>query len=215
MGHFLATRPMTSTDMSRTMLKAAGISVFIAWIIWALAFLAVYAILLLAHIDPRPQLPKAVGWWYFPVTLVGSWIVLTFLATIGQTGRPMLYAILFCGIPAVFIGTTLLSHYALSDAAQAQLRQCIAAATGVIFVLGTAWAFVVARRRSLIGSPTVWAAASVWTALCSLLVLFWSQHRNEHVNSPLPVLVLVTGLLAMAVFPLAAAPLALAWNRNR
>ena len=74
MGHFLATRPMTSTDMARTMLKAAGISLLVAWALWAVAFLALFAILLLSHVDPRPQLPNEVGWWYFPITLLGTWM---------------------------------------------------------------------------------------------------------------------------------------------
>ena len=86
---------------------------------------------------------------------------------------------------------------------------------GVIFILGTVWAFVAARRRSLIGSPTVWAAMVLWGALCALAMLFWSQHRNEHWISPSPVFVYLIGLLALVVFPLAAAPLALVWNRNR
>ena len=60
----------------------------------------------------------------------------------------------------------------------------IAAAVGVIFILGTVWAFVAARRRSLIGSPTVWAATGSWSAMCVLAMLFWSQHRNEHRISP-------------------------------
>ena len=44
MGPFQAARPMTSPDMSRTTLRAAGVSVLIAWAIWAAAYLALYAI---------------------------------------------------------------------------------------------------------------------------------------------------------------------------
>ena len=32
-------------------------------------------------------------------------------------------------------------------------------------VLGSAWAFAAARRRSLIGSPTVYLASGIWAAL--------------------------------------------------
>jgi hypothetical protein len=84
----------------------------------------------------------------------------------------------------------------------------------VVFALGTVWAFVAARRHSLIGSPTIWAASGVWGVLCVLLVLFWSQHRHEHMAS-LPTVAHAIGLLALVVFPFAAAPLALAWNRHR
>ncbi len=96
MGHFMATRPMTSADMSRTMLKAAGRSVLLGWGLWATAFLALYAILLIVHVNPRPELPRQVGWWYFPVTLLGTWVALTLSATISQAGRPALLASLIC-----------------------------------------------------------------------------------------------------------------------
>jgi hypothetical protein len=66
----------------------------------------------------------------------------------------------------------------------------------------------------MIGSPTLWAAAGICSALGLLLLLFQSQHRVEQLSS-LPIYVLVVGLLALVVFPLAAAPLALAWNRHR
>lgn len=215
MGHFLATRPMTSTDMARTMLEAAGFSVLLAWVLWAAAFLVLYAILLIVNVDPRPQIPSQVGWWYFPATLLGTWLALTFMATIALAGRTWLFVNLFCVIPAVAVGAMVFSHYVLSPAERTAFGQCVMAAVGVIFIFGTAWAFVAARRRALIGWQTVWVALGIWTALCLLGALYWSQHRLYYATSPLPALVHAVGLLALVVFPLAAAPLALVWNRNR
>src|SRR5579863_3209195 len=123
MGHFMATRPMTSPDLSRTMLKAAGFSVLFAWVVWAAAFLALYAILLLAGIQPRPQLPREMGWWFLPLTLVGTWLGLTFMAVLGQTGRPILIGMLFCGLPALGIGLTAFSHYFLTPEARTRFGE--------------------------------------------------------------------------------------------
>jgi hypothetical protein len=214
-GHFMATRPMSSPNLSRTMLKAAGISVLLAWVVWATAFLALYTILLLAQVEPRPQLPREVGWWFFPLTLVGTWLALTVMAVIGQAGRPTLLGILFCGLPGLSLGLLAFSQYVLTPEARAQFGEGLTILVGAIFIVGTIWAFAAARRRSLIGTPTVWVATGAWCGLCILLVLFWSQHRSEHLTSPVPFFVPVIGLLALVVFPLAAAPLALAWNRNR
>jgi len=200
--------------MSRTMLRAAGVSVLVAWLIWAAAFLGLYAILLLANVAPKSMFPGEVGWWYFPLTLLGAWLTLTFVATIGQTGRSIFFVILFIGVPALTVAVTLFSHWGLTPVARTTLDAGIATLVGVIYLLGTIWAFAAARRRSVISSATVWAATGAWVALCVLLVLFWSQHRNE-IPASLPFIVHVIGLLALVVFPLAAAPLALAWNRNR
>jgi hypothetical protein len=81
----------------------------------------------------------------------------------------------------------------------------------VTIALGTVWAFVAARRRGLIGSPTVASAFSVWAVLGGLIVLDWVQHPAR----PLILGVLAACLATLVVAPLAAAPLALAWNRNR
>jgi len=214
MGHFLATRPMTSTDLSRTMLKAAGISMVVAWAIWAAAYLALYAILLLANVAPRPLLAGDIGWWCFPLTLLGTWAALTFVATIALTGRQFLLLGLFVGIPALTIGITMISLFLLTPETRKTFSEGITTLVGMIFILGTVWAFLAARRRSLIGLPNVWAAAGAWVALCLLFGLFWWQHRIEHPAS-VHLFVHSVGLLALVVFPLAAAPLSLAWNRNR
>ncbi len=173
MGPFQAARPMTSPDMSRTMLRAAGISVAFAWAIWAAAYLALYAILPSADTGPRSLVPFQV---YLPLALLGTWLALTCTATIGQAGRPNLFGILFCGVPALTVGVILFSHFVLTREAKQALDEGITILVGVIFLLGTTWAFVAARRRRLIGWPTVSAATGVWMALCVLLALFWWQH---------------------------------------
>lgn len=215
MGNFLATRPMTSADMARTILKAAVLSTLLAWAFWAMAFLAVYAIILIANVDPTPHLPTEVGWWYFPATLLGTWTALAAITTIGLTGRPTLYGLLFCGLPALTLGAILFSHYVLSPDGQTQFKDGITAIVGAIYIVGTFWAFSAARRRALIDMPTTWAALGVFGILCLAGTFFWSQHRDEPPATPWALFVHVIGLFALVVFPLAAAPLAVTWNRNR
>src|SRR5262249_39593771 len=71
MGHFLGTRPITSVEFSRIILKAMAKSVLFAWVIWIVAFGLLYAILLALRVNFRAVLPEQVGWWYFPATLLG------------------------------------------------------------------------------------------------------------------------------------------------
>ena len=214
MGHFLSTRPMTSAEMARIMLKTAALSLLAAWVLWMLGFLAVCVVLQAAHAQVQIALPQPQGWRQFPVTLFGAWLSVAFLATLAQAGRPRLTMTLFCSAMALMIGGILFTKYMLDrdPLLAAQFRDGSLIAAGLIFVLGTAWAFVAARRRSLIGSPTVYAAAGIWIAASALVVsLQWSAAFAN----PLPLHVFVVGVLALAAFPLAGAPLALAWNRNR
>ncbi|MEK6257996.1 MAG: hypothetical protein AABP62_05185 [Planctomycetota bacterium] len=211
MGHFLGTRPMTSADMSRTILKTAALSVLIAWATWAAAFLILFGILLATQTMPQPFLPSGVQWWYFPATLLGSWTVLALVTSLGLAGRMTWIGFLFFGLFGLIIALCLFSKFALSHAAQSQLFYGLMAAGGIAFVLGTVWAYAAALRRSLVGGPVVCAAASVWIALSAVVMLEWVRHPVEQ----FPVYLFTIGLMAAAVAPLATAPLALTWNRNR
>ncbi|HQU42749.1 MAG TPA: hypothetical protein PK867_08050, partial [Pirellulales bacterium] len=69
MGQFLATRPMASTEMARTILKTGVKGLLLAWIIWLAAFLTISLSLRAVEAAPRPLLPRGIEWWYFPASL--------------------------------------------------------------------------------------------------------------------------------------------------
>jgi hypothetical protein len=210
-GQFLATRPITSTDLARTILKTAVISVLAAWMIWAVAFVCVCAILMAMGINLQSKLPAEVGWWYLPATLLGAWTAVGILTPLSLAGRIKLAATALFGAMALFVGCALFSKFALSARAQEYFVQGSAVFWGIVFVLSTVSAFVVARRRSLIGWPTLYVAATVWAALCTLIAVVWFPRSVQG----LAVSLCVAGLFALAVAPLATAPLAVAWNRTR
>ena len=75
MGSFLATRPTSDTDAARAILLTAAKSVAIAWSIWALAFALVCGGIAATGSVQAIRFPDKIGWWYFPATLLGPWIV--------------------------------------------------------------------------------------------------------------------------------------------
>jgi hypothetical protein len=83
--------------------------------------------------------------------------------------------------------------------------------TGVAMLVGTLWVYILARRRSLVAWRTVVQAAGVWVVLVTAITALWLSYPPYH----LPVLLLLGGICALVVSPLAAAPLTLAWNRTR
>lgn len=210
-GHFLATRPLTNTEIARTTLKVLARSVLIAWMIWAVPFVILFVSLFALQAVPNVAVLQDFGWWYFPATLLGSWTTVSVLAAISMTGRTQLLAQLICGFLAAFIGLGLFRRFVLPVSAQLPFDRGIGITIGAVLLLGTAWSFVAARRRSLIGMPTVGAAATVWALLSGLIVLDSTLHPTR----PWLAGVLAVSLAALVVAPLAAAPLAIAWNRNR
>lgn len=210
MGHFRATRPMSSCEMAQIILGTAAKSVVVVWLLWAAAFLLLYLTLQATNSFPQQALPEALTWWYFPATLIGSWIVVATLTSVGLTGRSSFFLQILFVVLTPFFGLLLLRASMLSQS-HYRIEQGLVIAFGIGFVLGTARAFVVARRRSMIGSTAVWSAAGVFAVLCASIVF-------EFVRQPAAstaIFVFAVGLAALAVAPLATAPLAVAWNRNR
>ncbi|MGH9818454.1 MAG: hypothetical protein ACRD6I_20515, partial [Candidatus Acidiferrales bacterium] len=171
MGHFLATRPMTDTEMARAILRTVAKSVLLAWVIWAAAFLIAYVVLTAAGAAPALKLPEGMNWWYLPGTLLGPWVVVGILTSIGLAGRSKSAYQLLCGFAAAVIGVMLLSKLALSPEARWLLQRTLVAIVGGTLLLGTAWAFAAARRRLLIQTRTLWAAAGMWAAAIALVPL--------------------------------------------
>jgi len=215
-GHFLATRPIPTPEMARSILKCAAKGLLIAWIIWAVAFFAVSALLWSLGVRFPLAMPAPLGWWYLPATLVGAWAAIGVLTPVTLAGRQTLAGVLIFGPVALFVGLLLFSKYALSREGQEQFFQGSLVACGIALMLGTVWAFSAARRRSLIGRPTLVVASVVWIVLCTLVALQRiSSLGTSNPAERLPIYIAALGILALAISPLATAPLALAWNRHR
>jgi hypothetical protein len=209
-GNFLATRPMTSAVMARIILRTAAGSLLLAWAIWAAAFLAAAGIL--AAVGPAHALhfPQELGWWYFPAILAAAWTVVGLWLMLGLVGHSKTMAWTFVAGTSLVLLMIVVSKHAFTEDVRRLFWQVILSALSAAAVLGTAWAFVAARRRGMVDGLTSLAAAAVWAAGCALGAM--TLPRPE---SPVVAYLLGAGLLALAVAPLAAAPLALAWNRHR
>lgn len=210
MTSFQATRPITNTEMARTLLKTAILSVSLAWLIWAAAIGLFFLLHILLNL-PAPQWPKTLGWWFFPAVLIGAWTTLCLVTSIGLIGRSRLLVYLFCGL---FGGLTFMmagAKFTLSVQQQRTFWEVVVALAALIVSLSSAWVFLAARRRKLIGWSTVYLASSLWLSLSSLAALADVFHARERDA----LFAAVVGVCALAVAPLAATPLALAYNRTR
>ncbi len=208
---FLATRPLTNTQLAGTILRAMAKSVFLGWVIWALSVLIVYTMVLALRIDLGVAFPAPLGWWTVPAALLGAWTLGGVMVAVALTGRQYVFAWLLVVGAGLPIGLLFFAQAVLSPRAQDHLAYGVAAFSGVAFVVGTIAALVVAHRRRLITGPMLSAAAVAWGALCILAALIWLPSSLER----LAVYIGVMGILALSVAPIGTAPLALAWNRTR
>ena len=210
-GHFLASRPLTNTELAHIVLKVVAKSIVFAWIIWATSFFVAYGTLRVFGFTPEQYFPKELGWWYFPVTLLSCWAAVAVTTSACLTGRLNLFARIICAGIAMYLVLVGFSAYALSHEATRQMFDGIVVMCAIGIVLGTAGLFIAAQRQRMIGLPTVTASAIIWGVLVSA-GLFESL---RHPVAPFATYFFIFSLAALPLAPLAAAPLAVAWNRNR
>ena len=205
--------------MARTLLKTAGRSTLIAWTTWAVAGLVVYGILLAFQWGPKMAIDRnlILPWWYFPATLLGPWTVATFGASILLTGRTKPFVVIGSVLFVLWLALQIFAKYYLSQMGREAMYEGLAAACGGAAIGLTVWLFVVARRRALVGTSVAIAALTGWLVLCILAATLVPRDPPYSILTQFPWQgwLVLAGLLALVVFPLAAMPLAIAWNRNR
>jgi hypothetical protein len=146
--------------------------------------------------------------------IVVAWGAMGLGASMTLMGRPwLLWGIwlAICSFGPVLMVLDTLHTFNLIPFSIAPLFSSWPWTIGICCLLGTAWAFFAAHHRDLITSRTLCLGPAIWLMLCICVGSAWLPRDDPRLST----IVLVTGLLALAVAPLATAPLALAWNRHR
>lgn len=216
MGNYLATRPLTTRQMSAIMLKATVLSVLWSWGVWAVAATTTYLCVRGLGIQPHLHLQEGFAWWYIPCTIVGPWVVSGVGASLGLTGRGTFTAsVIATGLITLFTGIAL-SELTLSNESQLVLGQACIGVLGVALVISTVIAYWAASHRSLIDSSAAYKAGLVWILLTIPVVAIGGRLTPVTIpGAPAAVYVLAVGIAALVVAPFSTIPLALAWNRIR
>jgi hypothetical protein len=209
-GQFLATRPLTCSELASTILRAAALSLALAWAVWAAAWLAAFGLGHALSDRPLALVPRDQDWRYILLAVVASWITTGVISSATLTGHSRPLGQLFIVTVFGWIAFVFFAKYALEPSVAEQAHRAVALLASFACLAGTLWAFVAARRRGLINASLAWAALAAWAALVVAAAML---ARSEAVS--VPGYVALVSILALAVLPLAAAPLALAWNRHR
>lgn len=211
MGNFLATRPLTDTEIARLILKTVLRNVIIAWLLWFAGFLVLFLILRALQRLPADFILPKLGWWYFPALLLATWLTTSTVAVVSMAGRAWFALPLGCGVLVAAISVTLFSTFVLSPQEQQTFWHGVRIILAAVFGLGALWGFRAALRSRLLAPRTARIALGAWTAGgAGLLAHWWAASA-----APLSTYLLMVGLCALALAPLAAAPLTVAWNRHR
>ena len=114
------------------------------------------------------------------------------------------------GFGTLFAGT-LIVNLLVPEHLIPTVLAALALVVGAVCCVGTATGLLVARRRGLIGINTVWLATGTWLSLSCVVARLLLDDPFTKVHQ----IVFMFGMLSLPLSPLAAAPLAVAWNRHR
>jgi len=209
MGHFLSTRPFTNSDFARSIQKTAIRTVLIAWGLWFAGFAVCFLIGVLTQSLPAQLFPPEIGFWYFPLTLLGPWITMTNAAAIGLTGRGA--KLILIGVTTLIswcIGLILIRVFISREVHDQFLKICLQIGAIAILV-ATPLLFTIAHRQNLMNRKSQWVAAFVFAGIVILAI------ELSPGDFSISVLIMIAAFSALAVVPLATIPLAIAWNRHR
>jgi hypothetical protein len=225
-GSFLATRPMSDAALSYGMLACAFRSVLVTWLCWVAVACAVGILLLTPEpintpdttiYDMVTEPAPALGWWasliWAALILLAMWTAVSFVTPLFMTGRGWFVALIYTTAIVGLVAYAYLTDWLAQNSLNGVIWWIHTALIAAVILL-TLLAFVVARWKRLLGWPEIALATGVWFA--ALVVLELALHLQGGLTwNWYPGDFLLPFFAVLPAFSLAAAPLAISWNRHR
>ena len=208
-GSFMSSRPVTNADFAKALLKTAAASCLVSWCVWFAYYLSFVALLTVSHQAPGNWIPLRMGMLWFPLTLLGPWVVSANIAALAQTGRGVKILLWTCGgLTGVLILFLVMLKFVPVSAAS-QFYTVFIWTSAVLIVFVSILAFMRAKQQQHLRTSSLLTAALIGCcmAIAGFAFLPADTQRFEYP--------LVFGFAALAVLPVATLPLAIAWNRHR
>ena len=211
MAAFLTSRPLSSTGLAKARLKAAALSVARTFLI--VAVLLVFS-LWVSQFFSRHDLLSSIITRAHPADLARAalLVVAAVLAvwTLLWCATPLLIGLFAFNFIPFYVGV-LLFDKPHSGVLYWGLAEWFPWFVCAVLLLGTAWAFVAARRQRLLSNHALVAALAVWCAGSVALLLL---SLTPAVSLEIYELAVCVGLLALPLTPFATVPLGIHRRRS-
>ena len=211
LGQFLGTRPMTTAALSRAALLTLTRGIGLAWLMWVAAVLAVALSLWLAGANPPDPREVEISWAYIPGALIAGWAAAAGMMVLGLTGRTLLPVTTLMIAPTSVIALINAVRWTLPESAEPTAFLWLAVVASLICVAVAGWSVHRALASGFISPRTALLCGGAWLLL-SVAVL--GEQALRDMPSPVGA-ALGVGVMALAVLPVSATPVALSWNRVR
>ncbi len=208
-GNFNGSRPLSDCQLANAVLKSATLGLLLSFVIWAACMPAVVLIVgenaetskLYRAVHQIRTVPLLAGIIFCAVAL---WCVVGFVTSLSLAGRKVFVVALTLAFGVGMV--RLLVPFCLARESRLAFTQAYALALLVLCLLGCGATFVASWRRRLISMQTLGLAATI--VLLAVVVAHFSELSQNWRYLPF------ISSCALIPIPLAAAPLAVYWNRH-
>jgi hypothetical protein len=224
---FLGTLPLSDKAVSYAMLRSAFASVVVTWLLWIAAMFAAMWMVGSNNMEPTWEVLQALtsisdivpgesrssAALATLIALAAMWTVVGTVASVVMAGRGWFLALVYA-FTLVLLIAYVGGRAWLMDHGYPEIADRLEIGAFAAIVLLPVLAYVLALARRVIGRKELLFAAGLWLAMVALLEIGLRTpggfqpivYRADFVY---PLIALVP------LFPLAAAPLAMSWNRHR
>jgi hypothetical protein len=211
---YLSSRPMTNQHFAIAILQAEVISLGAAWLVWFVPFFALCAWMGWSSSFPNPIHPSSIaiaklGQLFFPMVVLGSWVVTSNLSAVGASGRGVHISIAAVAILAAYVVGSVVVFEFHSPKLTSQFYDWSASLIALIAVVGTVCAYYCAKQSKLVSKSSMLVAVTVVVAatVSGILIAPTGLRLRQHGW--------ILGFASLIVLPFATLPLAIRWNRHR
>lgn len=214
----LSTAPVSDTDLARGLLANAFRATVLVWGMMMLAAFAHPVWALVEHNDggifgavEAWQSKSPFGVATIPLGCVGTflvvWTIASLFAAFGWTGRAWLFGGVILGLMLSTVAVTVVLRFVVSPENTHAVMQIIRWGIATLLVFGTGAAFVSSHKQRALELETVVLLLLAWGGMVSAV---WFVQPPDFTIG-----ILLSTLLLLPILPVAAVPLAVAWNRHR
>lgn len=209
MGSYLGSRPFSNKQFAAALLRTSAQGTILSWLAWATVLLTCLLTMWLLQIRPNSYLPDKIGLLFVPLTILGPWIAMSNLATIGLSGRGT--TMLTIGVTASVAYCVLLGalNSVISTQVVQQIHTTFTLILAILSVPFSIWLYIRAMKQEQVSMKTLLLAAFAFVVILVAAVLLRPEN-TQLLYYPSAVLFAV-----LVVIPFASTPLAIAWNRHR
>lgn len=211
LGQFLGTRPMTTTALARATLFSLARGMSLSWLLWLLTFLVVAPSVWLSGTVLIYPFDEETRWMLGPGALIGGWAIAAGLMVLGLYGRTVVPLAAMMLVPTLLVGLINGVRWALPESAEATALLWLTLVGSLLCVGLVGWSMQRALANGFISTRTAVLCVGVWALLSAAVV------GEQFLRTTPSAMTAAVGIAVMtfAVLPVAAAPLALSWNRVR